>query len=70
MWSEWTEWTACDISKSRSRTKRCDSPQHLCGGDPCEGKAIQSGVCCQDPGVYYIGIYALYIIMLYMMCVL
>ncbi|XP_064032906.1 complement component C6 [Pogoniulus pusillus] len=36
-WGCWSEWTSCDASFRRTRTRKCDNPSPLKGGKPCEG---------------------------------
>ncbi|KAF6016877.1 hypothetical protein EB796_024830 [Bugula neritina] len=48
-WSEWTEWSACDVSKSQRRTRQCDNPKPVCSRN-CAGDSVETRVCCADPG--------------------
>ena len=41
MWSEWTEWSACDRNYIRRRNHVCDNPAPFCGGDDCIGPASE-----------------------------
>ncbi|KAF6028478.1 hypothetical protein EB796_013215 [Bugula neritina] len=49
-WSEWKEWSACNVNGLRERFRTCDSPAPLCGGLPCTGTASSTSRCCADPG--------------------
>ncbi|CAN9504791.1 unnamed protein product [Ophioblennius macclurei] len=44
-WSCWGPWSSCGATMKRHRTRRCDNPAPLRGGQPCEGPARQEDRC-------------------------
>uniref|UniRef100_A0A672JR31 Complement component 6 n=1 Tax=Salarias fasciatus TaxID=181472 RepID=A0A672JR31_SALFA len=44
-WSCWGPWSSCGATMKRHRTRRCDNPAPLRGGQPCEGPAKQEDQC-------------------------
>ncbi|XP_033502624.2 complement component C6 isoform X2 [Epinephelus lanceolatus] len=44
-WSCWGPWSRCDASMKRHRTRRCDNPAPLRGGQPCKGSRKQEEPC-------------------------
>ncbi|KAK2164300.1 hypothetical protein LSH36_66g05034 [Paralvinella palmiformis] len=49
-WSEWTTWDACSVScdhGKRKRSRSCDNPKPLYGGQPCDGDN-EEVVSCYD----------------------
>lgn len=42
MWSEWTEWTACNRRFIRERSHICNNPEPFCGGEDCAGEVAES----------------------------
>lgn len=43
-WSAWGEWSSCSdtVDGSRMRTRTCDNPPPLYGGEDCSGDAIET----------------------------
>ncbi|XP_068190258.1 complement component C6 [Antennarius striatus] len=44
-WSCWGPWTRCAATMTRHRTRRCDNPTPLRGGQSCEGAGRQDEPC-------------------------
>lgn len=44
-WSCWGPWSSCGASMRRHRTRRCDNPAPLRGGQPCDGPSTQEEPC-------------------------
>ncbi|KAF3702312.1 Complement component C6 Precursor [Channa argus] len=44
-WSCWGPWSGCGASMKRHRTRRCDNPAPLRGGQPCSGPDRQEDPC-------------------------
>lgn len=47
-WSSWEEWSVCPVKcgeGQRTRSRECNRPRPLFGGDPCAGSEIESDVC-------------------------
>lgn len=44
-WSCWGPWSNCGSTMKRYRTRRCDNPAPLNGGQPCEGDSRQEEPC-------------------------
>lgn len=44
-WSCWAPWSRCSASMKRHRTRRCDNPAPLRGGQPCNGPNRQEEAC-------------------------
>uniref|UniRef100_A0A8C5GZL1 Sushi domain-containing protein n=1 Tax=Gouania willdenowi TaxID=441366 RepID=A0A8C5GZL1_GOUWI len=44
-WSCWGSWSRCDSSMKRHRTRKCDNPAPLGGGQLCDGPARQQDTC-------------------------
>lgn len=44
-WSCWGPWSRCGASMKRHRTRRCDNPAPLRGGQPCKGAARHEEPC-------------------------
>uniref|UniRef100_A0A3Q3WFD4 Uncharacterized protein n=1 Tax=Mola mola TaxID=94237 RepID=A0A3Q3WFD4_MOLML len=44
-WSCWGPWSNCGASMKRRRTRRCDNPAPLRGGQPCKGPERQEDPC-------------------------
>ncbi|KAM3874391.1 complement component C6 [Diretmus argenteus] len=44
-WSCWGPWSGCGAAMKRHRTRRCDNPAPLKGGQPCQGAARQEDPC-------------------------
>ncbi|XP_069483298.1 complement component C6-like [Ambystoma mexicanum] len=44
-WSCWSEWSSCDASFKRKRTRSCNNPSPLNGGKECEGEQEQVEDC-------------------------
>lgn len=44
-WSSWRPWSRCGASMKRHRTRRCDNPAPLRGGQPCDGPDRQEDPC-------------------------
>ncbi|XP_026154152.1 complement component C6 [Mastacembelus armatus] len=44
-WSCWGPWSSCGPSMKRHRTRRCDNPAPLRGGQPCSGPDRQEEPC-------------------------
>lgn len=44
-WSCWGPWSRCEASMKRRRTRRCDNPAPLRGGQACEGPSRQEEPC-------------------------
>ncbi|NWI86700.1 CO6 protein, partial [Pitta sordida] len=44
-WSCWSEWTPCDTSFRRKRTRECNNPSPMNGGKPCEGDQEEEEDC-------------------------
>nr|AXB74598.1 complement component 6 [Planiliza haematocheilus] len=44
-WSCWGPWSRCGASMKRRRTRRCDNPPPLAGGQPCDGPDKQEDPC-------------------------
>lgn len=44
-WSCWGPWSRCGATMKRHRTRRCDNPAPLRGGQPCEGPDKQEDQC-------------------------
>ncbi len=50
--SEWTQWDPCSKTcgvGERSRTRRCDYPPPLYGGQNCQGAPVEKAVCNVKP---------------------
>ena len=50
-WSNWREWTACDLDRNRRRVRTCSDPAPSCGGAECAGDKSDSSRCCVHPGI-------------------
>uniref|UniRef100_A0A3Q2D029 Complement component 6, duplicate 1 n=1 Tax=Cyprinodon variegatus TaxID=28743 RepID=A0A3Q2D029_CYPVA len=44
-WSCWGPWSSCGASMRRHRTRKCDNPAPLSGGQPCDGPNKQEEPC-------------------------
>uniref|UniRef100_A0A8C7YV13 Complement component 6, duplicate 1 n=1 Tax=Oryzias sinensis TaxID=183150 RepID=A0A8C7YV13_9TELE len=44
-WSCWGPWSSCGVTMRRSRSRRCDNPSPLKGGEPCQGPDKQVEPC-------------------------
>ncbi|KAK5900513.1 hypothetical protein CgunFtcFv8_025470 [Champsocephalus gunnari] len=44
-WSCWGPWSRCGATMKRHRTRRCDNPAPLRGGQPCRGPGKQEDLC-------------------------
>uniref|UniRef100_A0A096MB53 Complement C6 n=1 Tax=Poecilia formosa TaxID=48698 RepID=A0A096MB53_POEFO len=44
-WSCWGPWSSCSASMRRHRTRKCDNPAPLRGGQPCDGPNRQEEPC-------------------------
>ncbi|KAM4635677.1 complement component C6 [Polymixia lowei] len=44
-WSCWGQWSVCGAAMKRHRTRQCDNPAPLRGGQPCQGPARQEEPC-------------------------
>ncbi len=45
-WSDWSSWTNCScITNSWFRSRECDNPAPLNGGENCEGHANETDPC-------------------------
>uniref|UniRef100_A0A2I4CN39 Complement component C6 n=1 Tax=Austrofundulus limnaeus TaxID=52670 RepID=A0A2I4CN39_AUSLI len=44
-WSCWSPWSSCGGTMRRHRTRKCDNPAPLSGGQPCEGPSRQEEPC-------------------------
>lgn len=44
-WSCWGPWSSCGATMKRHRTRRCDNPAPIRGGQPCSGPARQEDTC-------------------------
>lgn len=50
--SNWSDWTECSVTCANgqnTRTRSCDSPAPLRGGDPCDGEVVQYRDCTEMP---------------------
>ncbi|CAB4055674.1 UNC5 [Lepeophtheirus salmonis] len=58
-WSSWSRWTSCSSNCGKGiqkRTRICDSPSPINGGQPCSGSPIEKKNCVSDcPGSVYGG---------------
>uniref|UniRef100_A0A3Q0RIR1 Complement component 6, duplicate 1 n=1 Tax=Amphilophus citrinellus TaxID=61819 RepID=A0A3Q0RIR1_AMPCI len=45
LWSCWGAWSSCGASMKRHRTRRCNNPAPLRGGQPCSGPDRQEEAC-------------------------
>uniref|UniRef100_A0A669CJW5 Complement component 6, duplicate 1 n=1 Tax=Oreochromis niloticus TaxID=8128 RepID=A0A669CJW5_ORENI len=45
LWSCWGSWSSCGASMKRHRTRRCNNPAPLKGGQPCSGPDRQEEAC-------------------------
>jgi len=51
-WSEWTSWTACSAAcgpGTQQRSRTCDAPAPANGGKDCEGDAMATRECNEEP---------------------
>ena len=51
-WGDWSNWDACSVtcgSGSKSRSRSCDNPAPVLGGNDCAGDAVDQASC--DQGV-------------------
>ncbi|XP_040396017.1 complement component C6 [Cygnus olor] len=44
-WSCWSEWSPCDTSFKRRRTRECNNPSPMNGGKPCKGEQEEEEDC-------------------------
>lgn len=44
-WSCWSEWSSCDASFKRRRTRECNNPSPINGGKPCKGEREEEEDC-------------------------
>uniref|UniRef100_A0A674NEW6 Complement component 6, duplicate 1 n=2 Tax=Takifugu rubripes TaxID=31033 RepID=A0A674NEW6_TAKRU len=44
-WSCWGPWSSCGSTMRRHRTRRCDNPAPLRGGQPCSGHSREEDPC-------------------------
>ncbi|XP_056180332.1 complement component C6 isoform X1 [Falco biarmicus] len=44
-WSCWSEWSSCNASFKRRRTRQCNNPSPMNGGKPCEGEWEEEEDC-------------------------
>lgn len=44
-WGCWSEWSSCDTSFKRRRTRECNNPTPVNGGKPCEGEQEEEEDC-------------------------
>ena len=47
-WSNWDSWSQCSVecgTGTRSRTRRCDSPEPSGGGEDCAGELEENENC-------------------------
>ncbi|XP_030825321.1 complement component C6 [Camarhynchus parvulus] len=44
-WGCWSEWSPCDASFKRRRTRECNNPSPMNGGKPCEGQREEEEDC-------------------------
>ncbi|XP_062456062.1 complement component C6 [Rhea pennata] len=44
-WGCWSEWSSCDASFKKKRTRRCNNPAPMNGGKPCEGEEEEEEDC-------------------------
>ena len=50
--SNWSDWSECSVTCANgqnTRTRSCDSPAPMRGGDLCEGEAVQLRDCTEIP---------------------
>ena len=52
-WGNWTKWTKCQFcgGGEQTRSRECDSPAPLYGGNKCTGPAEESQDCDNEPCV-------------------
>lgn len=56
-WSRWSEWQSCSVSCGigiRIRSRECNDPEPLHGGQPCIGESQDTEECELDecPGTF------------------
>uniref|UniRef100_A0A8C9FNU8 Complement C6 n=1 Tax=Pavo cristatus TaxID=9049 RepID=A0A8C9FNU8_PAVCR len=44
-WGCWSEWSSCDTSFKRRRTRECNNPSPMNGGKPCKGEQEEEEDC-------------------------
>ncbi|KFP69510.1 Complement component C6, partial [Acanthisitta chloris] len=44
-WGCWSEWSSCNASFKRRRTRECNNPSPVNGGKPCEGEREEEEDC-------------------------
>ncbi|NXC48975.1 CO6 protein, partial [Penelope pileata] len=44
-WGCWSEWSSCDASFKRRRTRECNNPSPMNGGKPCKGEWKEEEDC-------------------------
>ncbi|XP_053195648.1 complement component C6 [Scomber japonicus] len=44
-WSCWGQWSRCGSTMKRHRTRRCDNPAPMRGGQPCQGSNREEEAC-------------------------
>uniref|UniRef100_A0A8C9UCV3 Complement C6 n=1 Tax=Serinus canaria TaxID=9135 RepID=A0A8C9UCV3_SERCA len=44
-WSCWSEWSPCNASFKKRRTRECNNPSPMNGGKPCEGQREEEEDC-------------------------
>ncbi|NXH64402.1 CO6 protein, partial [Rhabdornis inornatus] len=44
-WGCWSEWSPCDASFKRRRSRECNNPSPMNGGKPCEGQREEEEDC-------------------------
>lgn len=65
-WSCWGPWSSCGATMKRHRTRRCNNPAPIRGGQPCDGPHRQEDTChvrfferqesCDNDNDYTIGL--------------
>ncbi|XP_041826207.1 complement component C6 isoform X1 [Melanotaenia boesemani] len=64
-WSCWGPWTSCGVTMRRQRTRQCNNPTPLKGGQACKGPDTQEETChvslfekqdsCDNDDDFYVG---------------
>ncbi|XP_013816476.2 complement component C6 [Apteryx mantelli] len=44
-WGCWSEWSSCDASFKKKRSRKCNNPAPMNGGKPCEGEQEEEEDC-------------------------